>query len=160
MPEHLITSALQVKYCVLLCGDDIDPHVRQILFDDQKFLFNIRSKVVKAASGALAMLTSASNKICNKVFSSYASLRPNLVSLDWHVLYLYLQLHVTLYPRCLSPSSGTTACSTCSPTPTTRSCCAARSSSSIWSPSAKMSPRRSLRLRYYSAVEQGCDLHQ
>ena len=27
--------------------------------------------MVKAASGALAMLTSASNKICNKVFSSY-----------------------------------------------------------------------------------------
>ena len=72
MPEHFITSALQVKYCVLLCGDDIDPHVRQIyLFDDQKFLFNIWSKVVKAASGALAMLTSASNKICNKVFPSY-----------------------------------------------------------------------------------------
>ena len=71
MPEHLITFALQVKYCVLLCGDDIDPHVRQFLFDDRKFLFNIRSKVVKAASGALAMLTSASNKICNKVFSSY-----------------------------------------------------------------------------------------
>ena len=71
MPEHLITFALQVKYCVLLCGDDIDPHVRQILFDDQKFLSNIRSKVVKAASGALAMLTSASNKICNKVFPSY-----------------------------------------------------------------------------------------
>merc|ERR1711962_1263700 len=42
----------KVKYCVLLCGDDIDPHV------------------VKAASGALAMLTSASNKICNKVFES------------------------------------------------------------------------------------------
>ena len=71
MPEQIITFALQVKYCVLLCGDDIDPHVRQMLFDDQKFLLNIRSKVVKAASGALAMLTSASNKICNKVFSSY-----------------------------------------------------------------------------------------
>ena len=71
-PDHSITSALQVKYCVLLCGDDIDPHVRQIhLFDDRKFLLNIRSKVVKAASGALAMLSSASNKICNKVFSSY-----------------------------------------------------------------------------------------
>merc|ERR1712209_335521 len=42
----------KVKYCVLLCGDDIDPHV------------------VKAASGALAMLTWASNKICNKVFES------------------------------------------------------------------------------------------
>merc|ERR1712200_233997 len=42
----------KVKYCVLLCGDDIDPHV------------------VKAASGALAMLTSASNKVCNKVFES------------------------------------------------------------------------------------------
>merc|ERR1719283_578199 len=42
----------KVKYCVLLCGDDID------------------SQVVKAASGALAMLTGASNKICNKVFES------------------------------------------------------------------------------------------
>jgi len=42
----------KVKYCVLLCGDDIDPHV------------------VKAASGALAMLTSASNKVCKKVFDS------------------------------------------------------------------------------------------
>ena len=71
MSEHFITFATQVKYCVLLCGDDIDPHVRQMLFDDQKFLLNIRSKVVKAASGALAMLTSASNKICNKVFSNY-----------------------------------------------------------------------------------------
>ena len=71
MLEHFITFALQVKYCVLLCGDDIDPHVRQMLFDDRTFLFNIRPKVVKAASGALAMLTSASNKICNKVFLSY-----------------------------------------------------------------------------------------
>jgi len=42
----------KVKYCVLLCGDDIDP------------------QVVKAASGALAMLTASSNKICNKVFES------------------------------------------------------------------------------------------
>jgi len=42
----------KVKYCVLLCGDDIDP------------------LVVKAASGALAMLTASSNKICNKVFES------------------------------------------------------------------------------------------
>lgn len=42
----------KVKYCVLLCGDDLDP------------------QVVKAASGALAMLTAASNKICNKVFES------------------------------------------------------------------------------------------
>merc|ERR1719394_2286368 len=42
----------KVKYCVLLCGDDLDPHV------------------VKAASGALAMLTSASNKICNKIFDA------------------------------------------------------------------------------------------
>lgn len=40
----------KVKYCVLLCGDDLDQNV------------------VKAASGALAMLTSASNKICKKVF--------------------------------------------------------------------------------------------
>jgi len=42
----------QVKYCVLLCGDDVDQNV------------------VKAASGALAMLTSASNKVCKKVFES------------------------------------------------------------------------------------------
>jgi len=42
----------KVKYGVLLCGDDID------------------NEVVKAASGALAMLTSASNKICKKVFDS------------------------------------------------------------------------------------------
>ena len=84
MPEHLITFALQVKYCVLLCGDDIDPHVRQILCDDQKFLFDIRSKVVKAASGALAMLTSASNKICNKVFSSYLL---GLTSFHWSGMY-------------------------------------------------------------------------
>ena len=42
MPEQIVTSALQVKYCVLLCGDDIDPHVRHIhLFDDQKILLNI-----------------------------------------------------------------------------------------------------------------------
>ena len=40
----------QVKYCVLLCGDDDDP------------------EIVKAASGALAMLTSQSAKICKKVF--------------------------------------------------------------------------------------------
>ena len=145
MPEHLITFALQVKYCVLLCGDDIDPHVRQI-FLLSKILLNIRSKVVKAASGALAMLTSASNKICNKVFSSY------LLSLtSSHLFGMYctfiFSCMLLLYRRCLSPSSGTTACSTCLPTPTTRSCCAARSSSSIWSPSAKMLPRRSLRLR-------------
>jgi len=42
----------KVKYCVLLCGDDVDQNV------------------VKAASGALAMLTSASNKVCKKVFES------------------------------------------------------------------------------------------
>jgi len=42
----------KVKYCVLLCGDDVDQNV------------------VKAASGALAMLTSASNKVCKKVFDS------------------------------------------------------------------------------------------
>ena len=41
----------KVKYCVLLCGDDVDHNV-------------------KAASGALAMLTSASNKVCKKVFES------------------------------------------------------------------------------------------
>jgi len=42
----------KVKYCVLLCGDDVDP------------------LVIKAASGALAMLTSASNKVCKKIFDS------------------------------------------------------------------------------------------
>ena len=42
----------KVKYCVLLCGDDLD------------------AAVVKAAAGALAMLTSASNKICKKVFDA------------------------------------------------------------------------------------------
>lgn len=42
----------KVKYCVLLCGDYVDP------------------AVVKAAAGALAMLTSASNKCCKKVFKS------------------------------------------------------------------------------------------
>jgi len=42
----------KVKYCVLLCGDDLDQNV------------------VKAASGALAMLTSVSNKICKKIFDS------------------------------------------------------------------------------------------
>ncbi len=40
----------KVKYVVLLCGDDED------------------AEVVKAAAGALAMLTSRSNKICQKVF--------------------------------------------------------------------------------------------
>ena len=38
----------KVNHCVLLCGDN----------------------VVNAASGALAMLTSASNKVCKKVFES------------------------------------------------------------------------------------------
>eukprot|EP00088_Acartia_fossae_P020179 TRINITY_DN21830_c0_g1_i4.p1 TRINITY_DN21830_c0_g1~~TRINITY_DN21830_c0_g1_i4.p1 ORF type:complete len:868 (-),score=244.57 TRINITY_DN21830_c0_g1_i4:118-2613(-) len=42
----------KVKYCVLMCGDDSDP------------------EIVKAASGALAMLTEASTKICEKVFES------------------------------------------------------------------------------------------
>merc|ERR550519_2641357 len=42
----------KIKYCVLLCGDDVD------------------ALVVKAASGALAMLTSVSNKVCKKVFDS------------------------------------------------------------------------------------------
>jgi len=42
----------KVKYCVLMCGDDSDV------------------EVVKAASGALAMLTEASSKICEKVFNS------------------------------------------------------------------------------------------
>ena len=146
MPEHLITFALQVKYCVLLCGDDIDPHVRQMLFDDQKFLLNIRSKVVKAASGALAMLTSASNKICNKVFLSYLLGLTLSRFFGMYCTFTFSSM-LLLYLRCLSPSSGTTACSTCSLTLTTRSCYAARSSSSIWSPSAKMLPRRSLRLR-------------
>ncbi len=41
---------MQVKYVVLLCGDDED------------------AEVVKAAAGALAMLTSRSDKICEKVF--------------------------------------------------------------------------------------------
>ncbi len=39
----------KVKYAVLLCGDDED------------------AEVVKAAAGALAMLTSRSDKICSKV---------------------------------------------------------------------------------------------
>ena len=39
----------KVKYAVLLCGDDED------------------AEVVKAAAGALAMLTSRSEKICSKV---------------------------------------------------------------------------------------------
>ncbi|XP_023336334.1 protein unc-45 homolog B [Eurytemora carolleeae] len=42
----------KVKYCVLMCGDDSDP------------------QVVKAAAGALAMLTEASAKVCEKVFDS------------------------------------------------------------------------------------------
>ena len=41
-----------MKYCVLLCGDDVD------------------QEVVKAGAGALAMLTAASNKCCTKVFDS------------------------------------------------------------------------------------------
>ena len=40
----------KVKYTVLLCGDDDDP------------------EIVKAASGALAMLTSGNTNICKKVF--------------------------------------------------------------------------------------------
>ena len=43
-------SIFQVKYLVLLCGDDED------------------SEIVKAAAGSLAMLTSQSTKICKKVF--------------------------------------------------------------------------------------------
>ena len=39
-----------MKYIVLLCGDDED------------------QEIVKAASGALAMLTSQSKKVCAKVF--------------------------------------------------------------------------------------------
>ena len=42
----------KVKYLVLLCGDADD------------------AEVVKAAAGALAMLTSQSNKVCSKVFES------------------------------------------------------------------------------------------
>ncbi len=42
----------KVKYVVLLCGDDED------------------AEVVKAAAGALAMLTSQSDKVCAKVFES------------------------------------------------------------------------------------------
>ena len=49
-PFSLLLPARQVKYCVLLCGDDED------------------MDVVKAAAGALAMLTSQSNKICKKIF--------------------------------------------------------------------------------------------
>ncbi len=41
-----------MKYCVLLCGDDED------------------IEVVRAASGALAMLTAQSEKICRKIFES------------------------------------------------------------------------------------------
>ena len=42
----------KIKYCVLLCGDDLDQNV------------------VKAAAGGLAMLTSNSEKICRKVFEA------------------------------------------------------------------------------------------
>lgn len=42
----------KVKYMVLLCGEPDDP------------------EVVKAAAGALAMLTSQSSKVCKKVFDS------------------------------------------------------------------------------------------
>ena len=42
----------KIKYCVLLCGDDLDINV------------------VKAAAGGLAMLTSNSEKICRKVFDA------------------------------------------------------------------------------------------
>lgn len=42
----------KVKYCVLLCGDDLDINV------------------VKAASGGLAMLTSNSEKVCRKIFDA------------------------------------------------------------------------------------------
>ena len=48
--HHPCSFSPQVKYLVLLCGDDED------------------SEIVKAASGALAMLTSQSTKICKKVF--------------------------------------------------------------------------------------------
>ena len=39
-----------MKYIVLLCGDDED------------------TEIVRAAAGALAMLTSQSKKICGKIF--------------------------------------------------------------------------------------------
>ena len=42
----------KIKFCVLLCGDDSD------------------IEVVRAAAGALAMLTSQSEKCCRKVFDS------------------------------------------------------------------------------------------
>lgn len=42
----------KVKYCVLMCGDDSDV------------------EIVKAAAGALAMLTEESKKVCEKVFES------------------------------------------------------------------------------------------
>ena len=42
----------RIKYCVLLCGDAED------------------QEVVKAAGGALAMLTSQSSKVCQKVYDS------------------------------------------------------------------------------------------
>jgi hypothetical protein len=42
----------KIKYCVLLCGDDED------------------IEIVRAASGALAMLSSQSEKCCRKVFDS------------------------------------------------------------------------------------------
>ena len=46
----------KVKYAVLLCGDDED------------------LEVVRAAAGALAMLTSQSDKICRKVLPAVASI--------------------------------------------------------------------------------------
>jgi len=48
--EFDVRFGSQVKYVVLLCGDDED------------------QEIVKAAAGALAMLTSRSKKICGKVF--------------------------------------------------------------------------------------------
>ena len=58
-----------VKYSVLLCGDDDDP------------------AIVQAASGALAMLTSQSKKICNKVFD---------VSINHSVEIMEIYLHIFL----------------------------------------------------------------
>lgn len=53
----------KVKYSVLLCGDDDDP------------------EIVKAASGALAMLTSQSTKCCKKVFEVRIFFRVSRVGL-------------------------------------------------------------------------------
>ena len=53
-------SGTQVKYMTLLCADDED------------------QEIVKAAAGALAMLTSQSKKICAKIFEVGFSLEQEL----------------------------------------------------------------------------------